>query len=234
MTAASALRTSPEATSQAALASCYRLIGELLLNPEMRDPARIEKGRRALAAAPAAVREAVEAFLASPSATDVDEYTAVLELTPPVPLYLGTYLYDEPQSCRGAGVSGRNGYMIEVAAVYGHFGFALQGGELADYLPAMVEFLALSLEGKDRDTIGVRRRFVEQQVVPALPPLRKALAKFDSAYGLLIDALSAATEEDVISMFDGPMWVPSPDAGPRGRSGARPADRETAGALPNA
>lgn len=202
----------PPVPNPLVLASSYRLIAELLLNPSVRDPARIEAERETLAFAPASVREPVKAFLASPSADDVDEYTKTLELTPPCPLYLGAYIYDEPKSCRGAGMSGRNGYMIEIGAIYGHFGFALDGRELADFLPAMVEFLALSLEHRDRDTIGIRRRFVEQYVQPGLPPLRKALAKFDSAYGFLIEALQAAVDEDAIAMFDGPVWIPPKEA----------------------
>lgn len=197
------------------LAAAYRVIAELLLNPDSRDAERVDHESAALAAAPAAIRDPIASFLAAPAAADSVEYTQTLELTPPCPLYLGAYIFDEPKSCRGAGMSGRNGYMIEIAAVYNHFGVALGGGELADYLPAMVEFLALSLEAKDRDTIGLRRRFVEQQVLPGLPLLRAALEKYESPYLQLIDALQCVVENDALTMFAGPIWVPPPEDGRR-------------------
>lgn len=197
---------------QPMLTSGYRLIAELLLNPSVRDPARINAERDAIATAPAPVRQPIAAFLASPSARDIDEYTRTLELTPPCPLYLGSYIFDEPKSCRGAGMSGRNRYMVEIAAIYSHYAFTLDRREMADFLPAMVEFLALSLENRHRDTIGIRRRFVAQYVEPGLAPLARALAKYQSVYGLLIEALEAVLEQDQIAMSGGPIWTPPSEA----------------------
>lgn len=194
------------------LAAGYRLVAELLLNPEHRDPKRLREAGTVLDSVPARVREKLRTFLSSSAAEDVDEYTVVLELAPPCPLYLGTYLFEEPNSCRGAGLSGRNGYMIELSGVYSHYGLKLGGGELADYLPAMVDFLALSLERRDRDDIGLRRRFVEFYVLPALPKLRAELEKFDSGYQHLIEALEALVDEDIVANFDDPMWIPPAEA----------------------
>lgn len=196
------------ATTTAELAAAYRLIAECLVAPDFRDEARVADLMASLAAAPAAIRDPVAAFLANPRSRDADEHLLVLELTPPCPLYVGHYIFDEPHSCRGAGLSGRNGYMIEVAAVYRHFGFQLGGGELADYLPAMSEFLAISLELRDRDPIGIRRRFVEAYLKPGLEPMRAALAKYDSPYGLLIEALAAAVAADTGLHAGQPIWKP--------------------------
>lgn len=193
-----------------AMASCYRLISELLLYPQDRDESRIAHDRVALGDAPEGVRRAIEAFLAAPRANSEDEYIDVLELDAPCPLYAGAYIYDEPSSCRGAGMSGRNAYMLEVGAVYKHFGFDPSSMELADFLPMMAEFLSLSLAHSDRDSIGLRRRFVEQYLQPALAPLLEKLEKFESPYAHLVKALQVLTEEDAVTMFDQPVWVPPP------------------------
>ena len=153
------------------LAALYRLASELLLSPDERRPKRISDDLRALKGAPDAMVDPISEFLATPSSNDTDEYLNVLELTPPCPLYLGTYIFDEPKSCLGTGFSGRNGYMIELAGAYRHFGFELGGGELADFIPAMTEFLAISLV-TDCDRIGLRPRFVERYVQPGLAPMR--------------------------------------------------------------
>ena len=197
------------------LASCYRLIGELLLYPQERDQDRIEANLEALDDAPEKVREAVQKFLAAPRSQNADEYIDVLELDAPCPLYAGAYIFDEPKSCRGVGMSGRNAYMLEVGAVYKHYGLDASVRDLADFLPMMVEFLGLSLDRPDRDKIGLRRRFVEQYFQPALAPLIEKLEKFETPYAELVKALAVLAEEDLVTMFDHPVWVPPADSDKR-------------------
>ncbi len=191
-----------------ALTASYRLIGELLLHPEYRDRARINADRDRLHRAPAGVRDAISRFLTHPVAWSPDEYVQTIELAPPCPLYLGAYLFDEPTTCRGAGTSGRNAYMLELTGIYRHFGFDLSGRELSDYLPIIVDFLWVSLEHRERDAIGLRRRFIEHYVRPALSPLHEALTKYRSPYALLVSGLQATVEEDLRQMEDGPTWRP--------------------------
>ena len=190
------------------LTAAYRLISELFVSPEDRDPARIEAAMAALAAAPEALRGPLDEFLAAPLAGSAEEYVATLELAPAVPLYLGSHLYDEPQTCRGAGMSGRNGYMLELANIYRHFGVELAGGELADFVPVMVEFLGLSLERGDQDRIGLRRYFVETMMAMGLATLLSALRRHESPYAHLVDALDVALAEDIEQMAGGPKWRP--------------------------
>ena len=190
------------------LTAAYRLISELLLYPEDRDPARIEAEMAALAAAPEALREPLADFLAAPLAGSAEEYVATLELAPAVSLYIGSHLYEEPQSCRGAGMSGRNGYMLEIGNIYRHFGVELAGGELADFVPVMVEFLGLSLERSDQDRIGLRRYFVETMLTTGLASLLSALRRHESPYAHLVDALGVALAEDIARMAGGPKWRP--------------------------
>ena len=193
------------------LTAAYRLISELLLYPEDRDPARIEAAMAALAAAPETLREPLDNFLAAPLSGSAEEYVATLELAPAVPLYLGSHLYDEPQSCRGAGMSGRNAYMLELANIYRHFGVELAGGELADFVPVMVEFLGVSLERGDQDQIGLRRYFVETMMTTGLASLLSALHRHESPYAHLVDALGVALAEDIARMAGGPKWRPPAD-----------------------
>ncbi|WP_201094271.1 nitrate reductase molybdenum cofactor assembly chaperone [Thiocystis minor] len=187
------------------LGAMYGVIAELLLNPAVRDAGRLERYLEALPRTP--MRDSIERFLDSPTAHDVDEYTQTLELTPPCPLYLGAHLYDEPNSCRGAGACGRNQYMIELKAMYEHFGFDLAGAELPDFLPVMIEFLAISADHPERDGIGLRRRFVDQYLLPGIPPMRKALQKYESVYDLLMEALESVAEEDQERLADDPVWL---------------------------
>jgi nitrate reductase molybdenum cofactor assembly chaperone NarJ/NarW len=188
------------------LGAIYRVIAELLLNPEFRDEERIALDLAKIA--PSEIRERIERFLDSPRALDVDEYTQTLELAPPCPLYLGAYIFDEPSSCRGAGASGRNHFMIEISALYAHFGFSVGDRELPDFVPVAAEFLAVSLDHPERDGVGLRRRLVDKQVRPGLSPLRKALQKYESIYDLLIEALELAVDEDLERMADDPVWLP--------------------------
>ncbi len=190
------------------LASCYRLIAELFIYPAERQATLIDAELETLKQSPASVRDPIIAFLSKPGASSLDEYIRTLELDPPCPLYLGTYLFDEPKSCRGAGLSGRNGYMIELAGIYKHFGVELTGKELADFLPVMLDFLSISLDRSEQDQIGLRRHFVENFVSTGLEPMHKALKKFDSPYALLIDSLKSALQEDLALMVDQPMWIP--------------------------
>ncbi len=193
------------------LTSAYRLISELLIYPEDRDADRIEAEMARLADAPGALRAPLEAFVAAPASLATEEYVATLELAPLAPLYLGAYLYEEPTSCRGAGMSERNGYMLELANIYRHFGVELAGRELADFAPVVVEFLAISLERGDEDRIGLRRYLVETLLIDGIESLLTALRKCESPYAHLVEALGAALREDIAQMADGPKWRPPAD-----------------------
>ncbi|MFQ5551680.1 MAG: hypothetical protein ACE5FJ_10635, partial [Gemmatimonadales bacterium] len=146
-----------------------------------------------------------------PAAVSAEEYVATLELAPLAPLYLGSYLYEEPSSCRGAGMSGRNGYMLELANIYRHFGVELAGGEMADFVPVIVDFLGISLECQERDRIGLRRYLVETLLINGIESLLSALQKCESPYAHLVEALRAALADDIAQMAGGPKWQPPAD-----------------------
>ncbi len=191
------------------LTPAYRLISELFLYPEERDTDRIRAEMARLVEASTELRAPLEAFLAAPAAMSTEEYVSTLELAPLAPLYLGAYLYEEPQTCRGAGTSGRNGYMLELANIYRHFGVELAGGEMADFVPVIVDFLAISLERRDKDRIGLRRYFVEKLLINGIESLLSALRKCESPYAYLVDVLRVALAEDIAQMAGSPKWRPS-------------------------
>jgi nitrate reductase delta subunit len=192
----------------AVVSNVYGLVSELLLHPDDRNPRVVADCAAGLNEAPFDIRELIGRFIADPLTVSRDEYVRTIELSPPCPLYLGAHLFDEPTTCRNVGSSPRNGYMVELAAIYRHFGLELGARELPDYLPVVVDFLAASMALDDRDGIGLRRRLLERLVRPALAPLREGLQKLESPYALLIAALEKAVELDVSRLGDRPAWTP--------------------------
>ncbi len=196
------------------LTTGYRLIGELLLNPELRDQNRVNSLLADLNRDLPHIAEGVITFLATPGSSSRSEYVQTLELSPPCPLYLGAYLFDEPSTCNGVASSGRNSYMLELSGLYGHFGLDLAGIDLPDFLPAMIDFMWISSESEKPDGLALRRRFLEHHVQPAFKPMVESLDKYKSPYSLLISALAEIVEEDVLRMGDAPSWeAPDDDSG---------------------
>ena len=121
------------------------------------------------------------------------EYVDLFELDPRCSLYLGSHTFDEPQTCAGAGMSDRNGYMLELGGIYKHFGMTLNGKELADYLPLMMEFLALTADSED----PIRDKLIQEYILPYLPPMRSKLEELETPYLYLLDALEKALKLDL-------------------------------------
>ena len=121
------------------------------------------------------------------------EYVELFELDPRCPPYLGSHSFDEPMTCAGAAISDRNGYMLDLLGIYKHFGMIPNGKELADYLPLMVEFLALSVESQD----PIRTKLIGEYMIPYLPPMRAKLEGIKTPYLYLFDALERALKLDM-------------------------------------
>ncbi|MDP7008712.1 MAG: hypothetical protein QGI78_03980 [Phycisphaerales bacterium] len=192
------------------IAAAYRLIEEMFVNPSMRDGAVTEALRTQVRKELPYVSEQIDRFVEADSADCSHEYVSTLELSPPCPLYLGAHMFEEPSTCSGISTSPRNSFMLDLIGMYEHFGFELGNIELPDFLPVMLNFLAISLEGAKEDTLGLRRRLIELYLLPGLPPLAKGFDKFGSVYGLLIPAIERIATEDLQQMGDVPMWK-SPD-----------------------
>ena len=173
------------------LQDVYALIAELWCNPLDSD---INKGGidndtkevvTRLADIDEESAELLTTFLGEQAILEED-YIDLFELDPKCPLYLGSHSYDEPKTCANSAVSDRNEYMIELAGVYGHFGQKNNGMELPDYLPLMVDFLSLTA---DSESESVRDKFINEYLLPFLPPLRSRLEELKTHYLHLLDAL---------------------------------------------
>lgn len=114
-----------------------------------------------------------------------EEYVAQFELNPRCSLYLGSHVFEEPKTCAQAAVSDRNEYMLDLIGIYKHFGLGLKGKELPDFLPLVVEALALTAGVED----PIREKLVKEYVLPFLSPLRAKLDALGTPYLHLLDAL---------------------------------------------
>lgn len=123
-----------------------------------------------------------------------EDYIDLFELDPWCPLYLGSHTYEEPKTCATAAVSDRNEYMIELVGIYNHFGQKPNGAELPDYLPLMVDFLALTTESKDDP---VRKKFCNEYLLPFLPPMRTRLENLKTHYLYLLDTLERVVNTEL-------------------------------------
>lgn len=121
------------------------------------------------------------------------EYIEMFELDPRCPLYLGSHVFDEPNTCANAAVSDRNVYMIELLGIYRHFGMVPNSKELPDYLPLVIEFLALTADSED----PIREKLIREYLLPHLPPIRARLEELNTPYCYLLDALERVLSLDL-------------------------------------
>jgi len=191
------------------ISTAYRLLAELFVNPSQRNNAGLATWLEQTRACMPHVAEQVDLFIKSDGAISSHEYVSTLELSPPCPLYLGAHMFEEPSTCSGISTSPRNAFMLELSGMYEHFGFDLGSIEMPDYLPVILEFMALSLESSKMDTLGLRRRLIEKYLLAGMAPLARGFAKFESIYGLLIPAIELVAAEDLQLIGDVPMWQPN-------------------------
>lgn len=172
----------------------YAVLAELWCNPQDTDVEELRRRAAAVVAdldaldapASAALRRFLDHEIAE------EDYIELFELDPRCALYLGSHSFDEPKTCAQAGVSDRNGYMIELRGMYGHLGLTPDRSELPDYLPLMIEFLALTAESDD----PVRQKLIAEYMLPFLPPMRARLEELQSHYTHLLDALERVLRAD--------------------------------------
>lgn len=200
-------------------APVYGAIAEWLLYPEdVADVFADEDAATGVFAAARAldpqVAEHLEAFWRERYSVGPEAYLALLELDPRCPLYLGSYQFPEPTTCSAAGVSDRNQYMLEIGNVFRHFGFEITG-ELPDYLPALVEFLALA-GARDEADAALRERFIRRLMLPGVRIFAERLEEAESIYARLAQALLLCLESEA---GEEPEDEPAPAAEPDGLHG---------------
>lgn len=176
-------------------ADIYAVIAELWCNPQDVDD---EDLARDAASAITTLRdfdpesaELLSRFLRQ--RVSVDDYIDLFELSPKCSLYLGSHVFEEPKTCAQAGVSDRNGFMIELLGIYQHFKLQPNGKELPDYLPLIVELLALTAGSPD----PMRGKLINEYVVPYLSPLRARLDELSSSYRNLLDVFERILKLDI-------------------------------------
>lgn len=194
--------------SEPALKEVYATIAELWCNPDDVDLSAARAAAADVARAFAGMDPdggaALGRFLESPVCED---FVELFELDPKVPLYLGAHVFEEPKSCAGAAVSDRNDYMIDLLGVYQHFNLAPNGKELPDYLPLIIELLALTAGSDD----PIRKKLVFEYVRPYLPPLRARLERARTPYLHLVDSFERALFID-FGCEDQPTQCSTPEA----------------------
>jgi nitrate reductase delta subunit len=173
------------------LTDVYALIAELWCSPPEADATResIKKDAEGVVKRLESIDKESAKLLSSFLREDAiaeEDYVDLFELEPQCALYLGSHSYAEPKTCGNAAVSDRNGYMIELTGIYKHFGQMPNGKELPDYLPLMVDFLSLTADSNDDH---VREKFIEEYILPFLPPMRSRLEELKTPYLYLLDAL---------------------------------------------
>ncbi len=181
------------------LKEAYSLIGDLFCSPpetdaereqSKRDTERVAEGLKHVDQESSML---LSSFLEEETISEED-YIDLFELQPKCSLYLGSHTYDEPKTCANAAVSDRNGYMIELIGIYKHFGQMIDGKELPDYLPLMMDFLALTVEAKDDP---IRGKFITEYLAPLLPPIRSRLEELETPYHHLLEALEKIINVDL-------------------------------------
>ena len=188
-----------EQNKEKTLKDVYSLIAELWNSPPENNKKRekikkdAEKVIKKLKNINSESAELLSKFLNENKISEED-YIDLFELDPECPLYLGSHTYDEPKTCANAAVSDRNKYMIELNAIYKHFGKSPNGKELSDFLPLVVDFLSLTVES---NTDSVRGKLIREYLLPFLPPMRSKLKELKTPYVYLIDALSNIMKTDL-------------------------------------
>ncbi len=177
------------------LRDAYACIAELWCSPRDVDMAEVKRRAKKMVAGLEGIDKQSAALLSQflRNSVSEEEYVELFELDPRCPLYLGSHVFAEPKTCAQAGLSDRNGYMIELLGIYGHLGLSPNGKELPDYLPLMVEFLSLSAGSED----PVRGKLVKDYILPYLPPIRSRLEQLKTPYVCLLDALERVLRMDL-------------------------------------
>jgi nitrate reductase delta subunit len=173
------------------LTDFYALIAELWCGPPVADAIskNLQKDAEEVVKKLQSIDKEAAMLLASflsENAIAEEDYIDLFELDPQCALYLGSHSYDEPKTCANAAISDRNEYMIDLVGIYRHFGQSPNGTELPDYLPLMLDFLALTAESKDDP---IREKLIDEYLLPYLPPMRSRLEQLQTPYLNLFDAM---------------------------------------------
>lgn len=192
------------------LAKTYRLVADCFVNPDRIDRERLLEvaWNEGLPAVVGCIGEGpaedLKQFLEAYESMTIDEYVSFHELSPACPLYLGHHAFEQPQTCRDISGTDRNQYMVELNAIYKHYGFEI-GKELPDFLPAMVEFCLLSLDERGDE---LRAEF-QRKGLTLLPAMQERAEAVDTPYRHLLEVIEGLWRYDLTGDPEGDVDAPS-------------------------
>jgi nitrate reductase delta subunit len=179
----------------------YKLLSLLLQYPDGSLAAAQDELANAVAALPrGSHRDSVTAFWRGwcehTAIERAQQYVATFDLHKGVSLYLTFFLHGDTRK--------RGMALLRLKRLYAAAGFPLEGRELPDFLPAVLEFASLAPAGYGELLLEEHR--------PELELLRNRLREQHSPYALLIDAvcigLRAVTPDELVRLrtvaADGP------------------------------
>ncbi len=169
------LRTRPNATHSRTV---FKLLSILLQYPDEQLLDAAEEITEAIESLPASKqREAITRFWTSwAGATPTERaqrYVETFDFQKRGGLYLSFYLEGDKRQ--------RGMILLRLKRLFAASGLVLDGKELPDYLPVLLEFAALAPEGNGATILDEFR--------PALEVVRTSLREIDSPYADLLDAL---------------------------------------------
>jgi nitrate reductase molybdenum cofactor assembly chaperone NarJ/NarW len=159
----------------------FKLLSILLQYPDRQVLQAEEELAVAIKALPASKqREAIERFWTfwtetAPTAR-AQRYVETFDFQKRGGLYLSFYLEGDKRQ--------RGMILLRLKRLFAASGLVLDGKELPDYLPVLLEFAALAPEGYGETILDEFR--------PAIEVVRTSLREADSPYSLLLDALCAS------------------------------------------
>lgn len=101
-------------------------------------------------------------------------YIEVFDTSPRRSLYLTWYVHGDTRL--------RGGALAELAGLYREHGFRVEGGELPDYLPALLEFSATTPARREGERLLSRFR-------PAIEVLHRKLSELGTPYAAAVQAV---------------------------------------------
>lgn len=157
----------------------YIAISRLLAYPDAQLMSDLPLLRTVAGGLPASIRESLEEYLSvaeSHSLLELQQhYVSIFDMKRRCCLYLSYYLNGDTR---------RRGMALwRFQETYQRAGWAIKNGELADYLPMLLEFAA---SGPEEESVAVT---LMQEHQEGLEVLLAALQRFDSETHLLISAL---------------------------------------------
>ncbi|MFI0466601.1 nitrate reductase molybdenum cofactor assembly chaperone [Saccharopolyspora sp. 5N102] len=118
------------------------------------------------------LRRILDHLAGTPAQEAEQHYVEVFDVSPRRGLYLTWYVHGDTRL--------RGGALAELAGLYRSHGYRVGGGELPDYLPALLEFSAA--ERREGERLLGRFR-------PAIEVLHRKLAELDTPYASAVQAV---------------------------------------------